>query len=383
MSEFRLSAAVSRRNILRGLIGTAGLVAAGGSLAACGGSAASSAAGTVGANLEEIIKLAKQEGRVQLIACPESWANYKGHFQAFKAKYGVDTPVDSPDASSAEELQAVKNSKGQSSQPDVIDVGYSFTQPAVDQGLIEAYKPTTFEQTPAELRDSNGMWVGAYYGVLSIGVNTNNVEMPRSFKDLLDPKYKGKIALPGDPRKGATSMATVFAATLANGGSLDDVTAGIEFFARLAKSGNLVSVTSVASALSTGQASVLFDWNYNFLGIEEEMKRSGVALQTAILPDGVFGNYYAQPVTIQSPRPNAARLWIEWLNSDEGAEQFALGGAVPARYAQLKKDGKLSQQALSKLPPADVLAGIRFPSIEQGAKAGKTITDQWSQKVGA
>ncbi|MDI3195478.1 extracellular solute-binding protein [Pseudarthrobacter sp. AL07] len=382
MPKFPLPNDVSRRNVLRGIIGTAGLAAVGGSLAACGSSAASSSR-TIGSKLEEIIALAKQEGKVQLIAYPETWANYKGHFEAFKAKYGVDTPVASPDASSAEELQAVKNLKGQSSQPDVLDIGYSFTQPSIQQGLIEAYKPTTFDQIPAELKDPNGMWVGAYYGVLTVGVNTANADMPTSFADLLDPKYKGKIALPGDPRKGASSIATVFAAALANGGSLNDVTPGIDFFSKLAKSGNLVNVTSVASALSTGQASVLFDWNYNFLGIEEEMKRTGVALKTAILPDGVFGNYYAQPITVASPQPNAARLWVEWLTSDEGAEQYALGGAVPARFVQLKADGKLSAAALAKLPPAEVLANINFPSIEQGANASTAIVDQWSQKVGA
>lgn len=372
---------VSRRTLLRGIIGTAGFAAVGGSLAACGSTSA--APKTIGTGLDQIVELAKQEGKVQLIAYPESWANYRGHFAEFKKKYGIDVPVASPDASSAEELQAVKNLKGQASQPDVLDIGYSFTQPATDQKLIEAYKPSTFDQIPDNLKDPNGMWVGAYYGVLSVGVNTKNADVPTSFEDLLDPKYKGQIALPGDPRSGASSLATVFAAALANGGSLDDIGPGIDFFAELAKSGNLVNVTSVASALSTGQASVLFDWNYNFLGIEEEMKRTAVALETAVLPDGVFGNYYAQPVTIESPQPNAARLWVEWLNSDEGAEQYALGGAVPARFAQLKEEGKLSEEALAKLPDAEIVSAITFPSIEQGEKASKMIVDQWTRKVGA
>jgi len=151
----------------------------------------------------------------------------------------------------------------------------------------------------------------------------------------------------------------------------------------LAKSGNLVNVTSVASALSTGQAAVFFDWNYNFLGIQDEMKRTGVALKTTVLPDGIFGTYYAQPITVSPPQPNAARLWVDWLTSDEGAEQYALGGAVPARFAQLKAEGKLSAAALANLPEASIMDKVKFPSIAQGEAAGKVIVDQWARKVGA
>lgn len=375
------SRSVSRRGLLLGLAGAAGLAAVGGSLTACGSAAPASR--KIGTSLAEIVTLAKQEGKVQLIAYPETWANYRGHFKAFKDKYGIDIPVASPGASSAEELQSVKSLKGQPSQPDVLDVGYSFTRPAIDQKLIEAYRPTTFDQIPDALKDPQGMWVGAYYGVISVGVNTKNADMPSSFQDLLSPKYKGKVALPGDPRQGASSIAAVFAAALANGGSLDDVTAGIDFFSRLAKSGNLVNVTSVASALSTGQAAVFFDWNYNFLGIQDEMKRTGVALKTTVLPDGIFGTYYAQPITVSPPQPNAARLWVDWLTSDEGAEQYALGGAVPARFAQLKAEGKLSAAALANLPEASIMDKVKFPSIAQGEAAGKVIVDQWARKVGA
>jgi putative spermidine/putrescine transport system substrate-binding protein len=176
-------------------------------------------------------------------------------------------------------------------------------------------------------------------------------------------------------------MATVFAASLANGGSLDDIGPGIDYFAQLAKAGNLVTISSVSSGLSTGQAAVTFDWNYNFLGIADQMKKSGVELDYWVPQDGIFGNYYAQPATIESPQPNAARLWINWLTSDEGSEQYALGGAVPARFTELSKAGKLSKKALANLPDPEVLAKIKFPTIDQGNKANQTIASEWAQKV--
>lgn len=373
----------SRRSVLRLAALGLGAAALGPALAACSGGASGSSGKQIGTTLDGIIALAKKEGKVQLIALPDTWANYKGQLEKFKAKYGIDAPVASPDASSAEEVQAVKTLLGQSSQPDSIDIGYSFTKPAIAQGLVEAYKPSNFDKIPANLKDPEGKWVGAYYGVISIGVNTKGAPHPKGFEDLKRPEFKGKVALPGDPRTGAGSLAAVFAAALAYGGSADDITPGIEYFSELARLGNLVNISKTGSALASGQAAVVFDWNYNFTGMSAEMKRTGVDLEHFVPSEGVFGTYYAQPVTKSSPQPNAARLWVDWLTSDEGAEQYALGGAVPARFAELAKAGKLSKEALSTLPDPEVLNKVTFPTVEQGAKANKLVTDTWAAKVHA
>lgn len=332
--------------------------------------------------MEHIIALAQEEGFVQLIAYPDNWANYGESFAGFEAKYGVKVEVASPNASSGEELSAVNNLKGQSTQPDVLDIGYSFTDPAIEQDLLDVYVPTLIDEVPDGLKDVEGYWVGAYYGVLSIGVNADEVDVPTTFADLKDPQYKGKITV-GDPRDGASSLSTVFAAALANGGSLDDIQPGIDYFADLAANGYLVNSVSNSAALATGEAAVTFDWNYNYSGIEEEMAQSAVDLQTNVPSDGVFGNYYAQPITINSPQPNAARLWVEWLLSDDGANSYAKSGAVPARYAAMDAAGTLTQDARDGLPAADTLSQITFPTLEQAAAAAELIVDQWGASVAA
>ncbi|EFK54822.1 ABC transporter, solute-binding protein [Corynebacterium genitalium ATCC 33030] len=351
-------------------------------LAACGGGGDDGASANVGGSPEEIAQLAKEEGEVRLIAYPKTWANYEGHFNEFTSKYDVKVAVDSPDASSAEELQAVQNLKGQDSQPDVLDIGYSFTNPAIDQGLVEPFKPSTFDEIPDDFKDPEGKWVSAYYGVIEFGVNTKKVDdVPKTFKDLLDPKYKGQIALSGDPRQGASSIAGVFAASLANGGSLDDIEPGVAFFEELSKSGNLVSISDPAAALTTGEAAIVLDWNYNWVGATEQLEKDGVDLERVVPEDGVFGNFYAQPISVNPKRPNAARLWVEWLNSDEGAEQYALGGAIPSRFTKLAEEGKLSDEAMEKLPDPAVLEKVQVPSVEQGDKANEVIATEWAKRV--
>lgn len=377
-----VSTKLSRRPFLRALGLGATAVAMSVSLVACGSSSDTTDPSAIGQNLDEIIANAQEEGEVRLIAYPETWANYAGHFEEFEAKYGVDITVDSPDASSAEELQAVQNLRGQDTQPDVLDIGYSFTNPAIDQGLVEPYQPSNWDSIPDNLKDPEGNWVGAYYGVVSIGVNKDLVdEIPTTFEDLLDPQYAGKIAIPGDPRQGASSIAAVFSAALANGGSLDDIQPGIDFFAKLAESGNLTTVSDAASGMTTGEAAIIFDWNYNWLGRTAQLERDGVNFDYFVLEDGVFGNFYAQPVTAGSPQPNAARLWVDWLTSDEGAEQYALGGAIPARFTELAAAGKLSDEALAALPDPAIVEKVELPSAAQGDEANKVIATQWAEKV--
>jgi len=377
-SPRRLTPKSRRGTAFRSLAAVIGLAATLPLLAGCATPAAADV--KIGANLDEIITLAQQEGSVQLIAYPDNWANYAESIAGFEAKYGITVDVASPNASSGEELSAVKNLKGQSTQPDVLDIGYSFTQPAIDQNLLGTYVPSLINDVPDNLKDPNGKWTAAYYGVLSMGVDANVVDVPTSFADLKDPQYKGRIAI-DDPRDGASSLSAVFAAALANGGSLDNIQPGIDYFADLAERGNLVHATSNAAALSTGEAAVTFDWNYNYSGIMDEMTQSAVDLQVVVPEDGVFGNYYAQPITLDSPQPNAARLWVEWLLSDEGAVSYAKSGAVPARYAAMDAAGTLPQAARDTLPSADILSQITFPTLEQSAAATELILAQWGSRV--
>ncbi len=107
------TASTSRRSFLKISVTAGGALLLGGGLSACGGDKGGGDSGSgsgakIGASLDEIASLAKQEGHVQLIAYPETWAHHKGHFTEFTAKYGAKIEVANPDGSSAQELQAVK-----------------------------------------------------------------------------------------------------------------------------------------------------------------------------------------------------------------------------------------------------------------------------------
>ena len=97
--------------------------------------------------------------------------------------------------------------------------------------------------------------------------------------------------------------------------------------------------------------------------------------------DGVYGSYYAQGVVADSPHPNAGRLWIEHILSDEGALGYLEGGAIPARYATLVENGVITEDMLANLPPAELIEQIEFPTVEQIAAAQEVLAENWGPMV--
>jgi len=332
---------------------------------------------------EDIVTAANAEGKVNLIALPDNWANYKGILQAFRDKYPeIENPVANPDASSADELTAVKTLAGQDDMPDNLDVSPAIAQQVADENLWEPYKPCLWDEIPETLKDPNGNWVAAYYGIMAIGSNSKIVtEAPTSFADLKDPKFKGQVSLNGDPRESGAAFAAVVAAALANGGSFDDILPGIEYFAELKKSGNLTGTDVTEATILSGETPIWIDWTYNYPGLAPKLVENGIEASINVPTDGVYGGYYAQGVVKASPHQNAAKLWIDHIISDEGALGYIQGGAVPARYDALVKAGKVTDEMKKNLPAPELIASIAFPTQDQIAKAKEVLTAQWGTLV--
>lgn len=333
---------------------------------------------------QTIVDAAVEEGQVNLIALPDNWANYKGILQAFRDKYpGVNNPVANPDASSADELTAVKTLAGQPDMPDALDVSPAIAQEVADEGLWEPYKPCSWDEIPENLKDPNGNWVAAYYGIMAIGANTTIVAdgAPKSFADLKDPKYKGQVSLNGDPREAGAAFAAVMAASLANGGSFDDILPGIEYFAELKKLGNLTGTDVTEASVISGETPIWLDWTYNYPGLAPTLEENGITWEINVPSDGVYSGYYAQGAVKDSPNPNAAKLWVDHIISDEGALGYIAGGAVPARYEALVAAGKVTDDLKKNMPAAELLSQVAFPTQEQIAAAKDVLAAQWGTLV--
>ena len=217
---------------------------------------------------------------------------------------------------------------------------------------------------------------------MAIGTNTTLVEnAPQTFADLADPQYEGQVALNGDPREAGAAFAAVMAASLANGGSFDDIMPGIQFFADLKSSGNLSDVQVTEASVLAGETPIVLDWTYNFPGLQSQIEEAGFEVEVVVPSDGVYGSYYSQGVVADGPHPNAARLWIEHILSDEGALGYLEGGAIPARYAAMVESGVITDDMLANLPPAELIEQIEFPTLDQIAAAQEALAANWGPMV--
>ena len=330
-----------------------------------------------------LVDAANAEGQVNLIALPDNWANYGGILQSFRDKYpGIANPVANPDASSADELTAVETLKGQPDMPDALDVSPAISQEVDAKGLWEPYMPCGWDEIPDVMKDASGKWVAAYYGIMAIGTNTTVMkDAPDSFAALKDPKYKGLVSLNGDPREAGAAFAAVMAASIANGGSFDNILPGIEYFAELKKLGNLSGTDVTEATVISGETPVWLDWTYNYPGLAPKLIENGVTWSIRVPTDGVYGGFYAQGVVAGSPHPNAAKLWINHIVSDEGALGYLEGGAIPARFEALVAAGKVSTEMMVNLPAPELIASIKFPTPAQIKAAKEVLAAEWGPKV--
>jgi putative spermidine/putrescine transport system substrate-binding protein len=371
------------------------LVASALALTACG-SAASVKAGSGGSSdsakassatsaadfggMDALVAAAKKEGRLNVITLPRDWAGYGKLMDAFTAKYGIKISDENPEGSSQDEINAITTRKNQDRAPDVVDVGGAFAVQGQQQGLFASYKVADFAEIPSGHAATDGTWFNDYGGYVSIGCNATKVkECPKTFADLLKPEYKGMVALNGDPTQANAAFSGVYAAAIANGGSLDNIQPGIDFFAKLKKAGNFNPVQAKQSTVESGETPITIDWDYLSSGYADEFKSKGINWQVNVPTDGLYAGYYNQAINKWAPHPAAARLWEEFLYSNDGQNGFLSGYARPILMDSMKSAGTLDTTMASKLAP--VTGSAPVPSQDQITKAKAVVASNWSKAI--
>jgi len=324
--------------------------------------------------MDALVAAAKKEGELNVIALPPDWANYGVIIKAFSDKYGIRVNSAQPDAASQDEINAANQQKGKSAAPDVFDLGQSVA--LANTSMFAPYQVATFDDIPAAFKDPTGAWVNDYGGYMSIGFDSAKVPPITSVNDLLRPEYNGKVALNGDPTQAGAAFSGVLMVALSQGGSVDDVAPGVEFFRKLRAAGNFLPVDPTPATVESGQTPVVIDWNY--LNAAETAKLP--AWQVVVPPNAVVAGYYYQAINKDAPHPAAARLWQEFLYSDEGQNLFAAGGVRPVRADQMMLAGTIDKAAVDKIPVID--GPVTVPSPDQTDKATEFLADNWAKAIG-
>jgi putative spermidine/putrescine transport system substrate-binding protein len=337
-------------------------------------STATSAAG--GGGMEELVKAAEAEGALNVIAVPPEWANYKGVIEKFKAKYPkIKVDEAGPDFNSQQEIDAVNNQKGTDKAPDVLDLAPSIA--LANTALFAPYQVAAWGDIPANVKESTGLWFSDYAGFTSIGCDTKKVPAPATVKDMLKPEYKGMIALNGNPKAASAGLHGVVLAALANGGSADDISAGVKFFNDLNTAGNLLPVDPTPATIASGETPCVIDWEYNNAALTADLKTKGIDWKVSVPSDAApVASYYYQAINKDAPHPAAARLWEEFLYTPEAQNEWLKGYARPVLQQKMITDGTIDQTALASLAQVAGTPVVLTPAQQKAA--GEYVNANWN-----
>lgn len=332
-------------------------------------------------DLTEIIAAAQAEGTLTTIGLRHDWCNFGEQIETFKARYGLKVNELDQDASFSDQLEAIRANRDNRGPlaPDVIDVSHTFGPQARAEKLIQPFQLSTADRLPDVAKDPDGYWYAGHYAVLAFETNADVVSVLASdWGDLLDPVYRGQVALAGDPRVGRQAIATIYAAALANGGSLDDPRPGLSFFKKLHESGNLLAAIADSKSVETGATPITIRWTDIALS-HQDVSSGEPKVDVTVPATGRLAALYAQAISAFAPHPNAARLWLEFLHSDEGQTILLEGRCHPIHLGDLTSRGILPVDALSKMPET---IGATFPTAAQFEAATLVITKDWDTTVG-
>lgn len=326
--------------------------------------------------LSELITKAQEEGDIQSVGMPDDWANWKGSWEGIGEAYGLSHG--DVDMTSAEEISLFLAEKDDPTK-DVGDIGLSMTPEAIKQDAVGTYKASTWEMFPDWAKDPDGKWIMTYTGSLAFIANTEFTggSCPTSWADVAEGDYLVSV---GNVMSGAASQVAVLSCAIANGGDLDNVQPGIDFFKKIAEEGRLDTGDTTSARLASGEmVCCVGNYDYSVLAWRDNITAENpyMTLEITIPSDGSVTNGYCQIVNKYAAHPYAAGLAIEYLCSDEGAIDRAEGYARPT-----KTDVTLPDEVAAKL-----LDGALYESctnvtdIEALNAACAEIAELWEREV--
>lgn len=325
-------------------------------------------------SFDEIAEKAKEDGEVNSVGMPDTWANWGETWTEIEEKYGIkhtDT-----DMSSAEEIALFANEANDATK-EIGDVGQSFGPVAEEQGVTLPYKTSYWDSVPDWAKDDNGDWIIGYYGTITFITNKNLVEeAPTSWQDVLEGDYTLTI---GDVSVATQAQSGLLSAAIAFGGDESNIQPGLDFFKTLAEEGRLDMGDTSVARLEKGEIEVAVLWDYNSLGYRSQIMENNpdANFEVSVPSDGAIQSGYCTIINKYTKRPYAAAVAREYILSDEGQINLAKGYARPIR-----DDVELPEDVKANLLPDDQYTNARFIEDQEAwDQAVADLSSSWQEEV--
>lgn len=325
-------------------------------------------------SFDEIAEKVKEDGEVNSVGMPDTWANWGETWTEIEEKYGIkhtDT-----DMSSAEEIALFANEANDATK-EIGDVGQSFGPVAEEQGVTLPYKTSYWDSVPDWAKDDNGDWIIGYYGTITFITNKNLVEdAPTSWQDVLEGDYTLTI---GDVSVATQAQSGLLSAAIAFGGDESNIQPGLDFFKTLAEEGRLDMGDTSVARLEKGEIEVAVLWDYNSLGYRSQIMENNpdANFEVSVPSDGAIQSGYCTIINKYTKRPYAAAVAREYILSDEGQINLAKGYARPIR-----DDVELPEDVKANLLPDDQYTNARFIEDQEAwDQAVEDLSSSWQEEV--
>src|SRR6266511_2983630 len=307
--------------------------------------AAAKPADPLQAVVDKYYEAAKKEGKLVLYGVGNTTL-YNPVRDAFQKRFpGIQLEgVDQRGRESREKVFAEQQSKNY--VVDVVISGTDTQNELVQNGYIEKYEAAELASVIPDLvppdRQNNPRTVS----IFSIAINTTLVppdQEPKTYKDLMDPKWKGKLAM-DDPR-GSGPGGTILSGM--------EVLYGIdEVDSKLAEQKIFFATQAgpIFEALNRGEYAVFLSSNHTDVIAQ---RKSGAPIKQLKPADGVGITPINQGLVKNAPHPNAAKLWIEWSLSEEGQTLLSQQGYATVRKGMTVSEPEANLEGVKFLPRDD------------------------------
>ncbi len=204
---------------------------------------------------------------------------------------------------------------------DVVAVRGVETYQLVSGGFLQPYLSSEAAAYPAGFKDAKGYWVDYFDSYNVIGYNTKLVakeQAPKSWDDLLDAKWKGKIALDDEMFSWYAAMSVAWGRERAQ-----------RYMRALARQDIQLrsGQTLIAQLMAAGE----FHLGMVLAHRIERMKKQGAPVEWVTTLDPITVSLHPIAVAAKAPHPNAAKLFIDYLLSKEGQQLVLTIGRTPSR----------------------------------------------------
>ncbi len=258
---------------------------------------------------------------------------------AFEKKYGVKVDYVRADHNDIT-LRILNEGRAGRMQADLFD-GFSQVVTLDREGMVLRWSPEAAKRFPGHLHDPEGRWIASNLYVLTPGFNTDLVPKgtePQTFEDLLNPKWKDKMAWSSNVS--ASGAAGFIGAALAHLGE----DRGVDYLKKLAGqniTGVRVSARQLLDQVIAGEYAIgLQIFNYHpGISAAKGAHVDWIRMQPALAALG------AVSITKPAPHENAAKLLLDFLTSPEGqklfrdADYMPVDPDVPPRDPTIRPDG--------------------------------------------